>query len=269
MALDRLSGAIGECCMGSFATIFFSARLWALGLAMFVLLAGFGWVGARLRQRRPTGEDGSQSEGHLLAATLALLGLLIGFTFSLALARYEARREMVVTEANAIGTAWLRAGLAGPDSGPRLQAAIARYTDIRLRLPVQGAADAVEAETGRAQSQIWSELRAEIERTPPPIAATIITATNAMFDAASARKAERNARIPLRVIEVVVLFALMSAAIVGYVLGGAGRQHRVVTSILFMLLTLSLLLILDLDRPWTGGITISQQPMADARAAMR
>lgn len=255
--------------MEPLATNFFAARLPLLGLVIFALLSGFGWFGGWLRRRHPEGDASSQSESHLLSANLALLGLLIGFTFSLALTRYDVRRTMVVIEANAIGTAWLRAGLAGTDTGPRLQGAIARYTDVRLRLPERGETAAVEAETANAQTAVWAEMRAAIKDTPPPLAAPIVTATNAMFDAANARKAERDARIPLRVLEVVLLFSLMSAGIVGYVLGGAGRRHRVVTSILFLLLTLSLLLVLDLDRPWTGGITISQQPMADARAAMR
>ena len=124
-------------------------------------------------------------------------------------------------------------------------------------------------ETERVQAALWADMRNAIRDTPPPIASTIITATNEMFDAASARKAERAARIPGRVVEVLILYALMSAGIVGYVLGGSGRRHRVVTTILFALLTLALLLILDLDRPWSGGITVPQQPMLDARAAMR
>lgn len=256
--------------MGVLDTALGSMNLWLLGLVIFLLLAGLSAAGNLLR-RRIRGGEGSESEGYLLSAALALLGLLIAFTFSLSLSRYDARRALVVTEANAIGTAWLRAGLAGDQTGPGLQSAIARYTDIRLRLPEEGisGADAVEAESGRAQAALWAEMRNAIRDTPPPVAGTIITAFNEMFDVASARKAERDAHIPGRVLEVLILYALMSAGIVGYVLGGSGRRHRAVTSILFLLLTLALLLILDLDRPWSGGITVSQQPMHDARAAMR
>lgn len=257
--------------MGLIDTAFVSANLWLLGLVLFAAMSAFAWLGVSLRKRARGERDGEgDREGYLLSAALALLGLLIAFTFSLALNRYDTRRVMVVTEANAIGTAWLRAGLAGDETGPGLQAAIARYTDVRLKLPNEsGDAEATEAETGRAQTRLWAEMRTAIRDTPPPIAGTIITATNEMFDAASARKAERAARIPGRVIEVLILYALMSAGIVGYVLGGSGRRHRVVTTILFALLTLALLLILDLDRPWSGGITVSQQPMLDTRAAMR
>jgi RsiW-degrading membrane proteinase PrsW (M82 family) len=256
--------------MGLLDTAFFAANLWVLGFALFGAMYAFAWLGVSLRKRVRAERDDEGQEGYLLSAALALLGLLIAFTFSLALNRYDTRRAMVVTEANAVGTAWLRAGLAGEEAGPALQAAITRYTDVRLKLPNEkGNAEAIEAETDRAQRVLWAEMHAAIRDTPPPVAATIITATNEMFDAASARKAERAARIPSRVIEVLILYALMSAGIVGYVLGGAGQRHRVVTTILFALLALALLLILDLDRPWSGGITVSQQPMIDARAAMR
>ncbi len=247
-----------------------ATSLWLLGIVLFLLLVGISTAGNLLRRRLRGGAEGSEGEGYLLSAALALLALLIGFTFSLSLSRYDARRALVVTEANAIGTAWLRAGLPGDQSGPKLQSAVTRYADIRLRLPENGAAgaDAIEGETGRAQAALWAEMRAATRETPPPIASAILTAMNEMFDAASARRAERDAHIPGRVLEVLILYALMSAGIVGYVLGGSGKRHRVVTSILFLLLTLALLLILDLDRPWSGGITVSQQPMHDARAAM-
>lgn len=256
--------------MGILDTALGSTNLWLLGIVLFLLLAGVSTLGNLLRRRMPGGAEGSEGEGYLLSAALALLALLIGFTFSLSLSRYDARRMLVVTESNAIGTTWLRAGLAGDESGPRLQSAVAHYTDIRLRLPEGGAsgADAIEAETGRAQAALWAEMRTATRETPPPITSTILTAMNEMFDAASARRAERDAHIPGRVLDVLILYALMSAGIVGYVLGGSGKRHRAVTSILFLLLTLALLLILDLDRPWSGGITVSQQPMHDTRAAM-
>lgn len=256
--------------MGILDTALGATSLWLLGIVLFLLLAGVSTAGNLLRRRMRGGAEGSEGEGYLLSAALALLALLIGFTFSLSLSRYDARRALVVTEANAIGTGWLRAGLAGDQSGPKLQSAVTHYADIRLRLPENGAgaADAIEGETGRAQAALWAEMRAATRETPPPITSTILTAMNEMFDAASARRAERDAHIPGRVLEVLILYALMSAGIVGYVLGGSGKRHRAVTSILFLLLTLALLLILDLDRPWSGGITVSQQPMHDARAAM-
>jgi hypothetical protein len=112
-------------------------------------------------------------------------------------------------------------------------------------------------------------MKTDIATLPAPIATTLITAMNEMFDVASARKAERQARIPVDVLTVLILCTAMSAAIIGYVLGSTGKSHRTVTIILFALLTLALLMILDLDRPWRGAITVSQQPMLDMRAGLR
>ena len=89
-----------------------------------------------------------------------------------------------------------------------------------------------------------------------------------MFDAASARKAERDAKIPAHVLELLVLYTIMSAGIVGYVMNASGRRHLAVTTILFGLLALAITLILDLDRPRRGSILVSQQPMIDVRASM-
>jgi hypothetical protein len=252
--------------------LFCAAPLWLIGIALLLLLILSFRIGLWLRTRGVHSEGRTDDEGYLLSAALALLGLLIAFTFSLALDRYDARRALVVQEANAISTAWLRAGLVDGPSGAALQQSVARYVDIRLRLPRssdEAAAAHVEAESAEAQILLWREMKTDIAAMPAPIATTLITAINEMFDVASARKAERAAHIPSDVLAVLILCAGMSATIIGYVLGNTGRSHRVVTSILFLLLALALLLILDLDRPWNGAITVSQQPMIDMRSGLR
>jgi uncharacterized membrane protein len=256
--------------MGFEQRLFTDTSLWLAAFILLLLLACAAEIGALLRTRlgRDTVER-SDGEGYLLSAVLALLGLLIAFTFSLAIARFDARRELVVNEGNAIGTAWLRAGLAGGAEGAAFQHAVADYTDVRLGLSRGADPAKVEVATSASQTIVWSHVKNAIAGTPPPVAATIITATTEMFDAASSRKAERAARIPAQVLLVLVLYAVAAATIVGYVMRAGGRRHRAITLILFFLLTLALTLILDLDRPTSGAITVSQQPMLDVRASMR
>ncbi|WP_219894340.1 hypothetical protein [Aquisediminimonas profunda] len=245
-------------------------QLWLVGLALFLTMLLAVEAGAALRKRLPgSNGKGEASEGYLLSATLALLGLLIAFTFSLAVSRFDARRQLVVDEANAIGTAWLRAGLAEGPQDRDLRQAIAHYTDVRLGLSRGRSPEIVERETAVAQKTVWDSLGKTIDTAPPAIVNSTVIAVNDMFDAAASRKAERGAIIPARVLEILVLYAVLSASIVGYVLSASGQRHIVVTSILFLLLTLAITLILDLDRPQQGSIMVPQQPMLDARMSMQ
>lgn len=248
-----------------------AAPLWLVGVLFFAVLALAFRAGAAFKLRFGRGEaEGDDSvEGYLLSAVLALLGLLVAFTFSLSLSRYDSRRELVVAEGNALGTAWLRSTLVPGAEGEDLRTALRGYADIRLELPRAKNIAPVEARSAQAQAAVWQRLQAAVPKVDPPIAATLVNATTEMFDAASSRKAEREARIPGRVLDVVCLYAVMSAAVIGYVIGRRGGwRHAVVSHALFALLVLAIALILDLDRPWSGGITISAQPIADARAAM-
>jgi len=252
-------------------TSFFNdAPLWALLLLIFGSLCLTAFVGAKLRGRLSPDPDDNASEGYLLSATLALLGLLIGFTFSMALARYDTRREMVVAEANAIGTAWLRAGLVDGAPGETLRKSLRDYGEQRLKLPQSADADAAESTTAALQARVWADMRAALPTMQQPIAATLVGAINEMFDDASSRRAERDARIPGLVLDILVVCVLTAGAMVGYVLGGAsGRRHATVTGLLFLLLALAMTMILDLDRPWSGLVQVPQEPMVLAVAAMR
>jgi hypothetical protein len=241
--------------------------LFPLLVALFLLCCV---AGAKLRRRLANEPDERAPDSYILSAVLGLLGLMIAFTFSMALSRYDERREIVVSEANAIGTAWLRAGLIEGAGGAALQNSLTHYAELRSRLPHEGETEAVERETAEAQRQLWAQMRQSLGATP---AADLRHAHQRnerdVRHSRPARKAEREAHIPGAVVEILLLYALLSAGIVGYVLGASEARHRGITFVLFVLLTLSLVLILDLDRPWRGGVTVSQQPMADLVAGLK
>ncbi len=245
--------------------------LWLLAALIFTALSAAREAGHLLSKRRKgssaTG-DAEGGDGFTMTSVLGLLALLIAFSFSLSLQRYDARRELVISEANALGTTWLRTGLLDEADRTRLQALLREYVDIRVEF---GAASTPEQEaavfrkTEAMQQQLWdatSEVVTPFRTTP--LAALLVTTTNESIDLAAERKATREARIPPRILRVLMLYALIAAVMIGYEKG----RHRAATSLLFVLLTLAASLVVDLDRPTTGGIKVSQQPMLDLQRSI-
>ncbi len=241
----------------------------ALIMLIFAALAIAAAVGIVLRRCLPGTVSSDGAEGYLLSAALALIGLLIGFTLSMALNRYDSRRTALIAEANSLSTAWLRAGLVEGEAGATLRYDLKSYASLRAALSTESDTAKAEAATGRLQDQIWTDLEVALPSLPAPLGATLVTATTEMFDAASSRRWEREGRLPGLVLETLLFSAMIAAGIVGYVLGTQGLRHSVVAGLLFALLAIAVALILDLDRPWSGLVTVSQAPVEAAVAAMR
>jgi hypothetical protein len=245
--------------------------LWLLAALLFLALLAARECGYLLRKRRKASAsagDAEAGDGFTMTSVLGLLALLIAFSFSLSLQRYDARRELVISEANALGTTWLRTDLLDEADRTRLQTLLSRYIDIRVEF---GTASTPEQEatafrkTEAMQQELWeatSEVVAPFRTTP--LAALLVTTTNESIDLAATRKATREARIPPRILLVLMIYALIAAAMVGYEKG----HHRAATSLLFVLLTLAASVVMDLDRPSTGAIRVSQQPMLDLQRSI-
>lgn len=247
--------------------------LWLLVPLLFGSLLAAREVGAWMRRRLMRSPDGEATEhDYIFNGILGLLALLIAFTFGLALDRYDARRELVVDEANAIGTAEMRVRLLeGPD-GVRLAMLLRAYADTRLRY---GEALAAQKPPLRAASlalraRIETETLAALQpiRTTP-LAAMITPAINDAIDIGVSREATHASRIPAMVLAVLVIYAWVSAGVLGSALDAAGRRNRGMSALLFVLLTMAIIVILDLDRPQEGAIRISQQPLADLVAGFQ
>ena len=214
------------------------------------------------------GDGKNQSDvGYIVSGSLGLLALLIGFTFAVALDRYATRRDLVVTEANAIEATWLRADLLGGAAGSKLKAMLKNYATSRLRFSEavgsQGLVDA-NAEADRRQQALWSEVTRIVDTGERPvIARAVVDALGNVVEASARREAAARANIPGAVIRTLLVYALITSMILGYALGGAPRRHRFVGYSLFVLLAMAVTMILDLDRPSGGAIKVSQQPMVD------
>ncbi len=248
-----------------------TAPLWQLAVLSFALMLGSWEVGRLLQARlaRQLHKDDVPDEGYILSGILGLLALLIAFTFGLALDRYETRRELVVTEANALGTAWLRTSLI--DNPAPLRAALKDYAKARVAFSLANASQlsAAHAAANAKQEKLWAEAVAALgDQRTTALASTVLAPINEAIDTAATRAAALDARLPASVALILGLYALISAGMLGYVVAKNGGNQRAASLLLFMMVTLSFLLIEDLDRARDGAIQVPQQPMLEALAAM-
>jgi hypothetical protein len=241
--------------------------LWIIALVLFgamTLAAALGRLIHHLGQKRV--EDpaaaGEGQEGYVVSAVLGLMALLMGFTFSLAVDRFEARRLLVLDEANAIGTAYLRAQLLPEPHRARMSDLLVRYTENRIALAKAKPEETAPrlAVNDGLLTDIWAATSAAYESIKQlDFSTPYLTSVNELIDLDAARKAARMARVPPAVFVVLFTYLVTTAGVLGYVLRGLRGQLAAV--FLLALVDLALMLIVDIDRPTLGGVVESQRSM--------
>ncbi len=202
------------------------------------------------------------------AAILGILALLLGFTMSMAVSRFDLRRQLMLDEANAIGTSYLRAQLLPAPQGPEVTSLLRRYINLRVQYGTAGnelaQVDSLHAQTGQLQTQLWTQLVAYAQQDPSPVrTGLLLQSMNQAFDLEAARWMAFQNRVPESVIYVNGVLGLLAAMLVGYTFGVNGRRNLFSMTLLALSITLVLAVITDLDRPRSGFIRASQQPMID------
>jgi hypothetical protein len=248
---------------------------WLFGLTVALVLLGLSEAGYRIGLRLyATKDEARRSQiGGVQGAILGLLGLLLGFTFSMAVNRYETRREMVLKEANAIGTAWLRAGLLPEAQGAATKNLFRRFVETRLKYQKLSDDPAQLAEglrlSAEIENQLWQHAEAAAQAAPTPITATFINALNEMIDTDAERiDASRN-RIPEAVWLLLVLVAAFGCLTSAYGSGAQGARSGFTSALLPMLITIVIIFIFDLLHTHQGIVSISQQPLLDLLQSMQ
>jgi hypothetical protein len=248
------------------------APLPAIGFVVFAILIVTHEAALRLARRMVGKKPHQEVRAYLVSSALGLLALLMGFTFSAAQDRYEQRQDLVVGEANALGTAFLRTQLLDPPWRQVLGEDLFHYGQTRQAFSEAISPDEIErngADGALLQAKIWRDLGAALQVSrSAAVDLGLVQAFNEMFDLAASRRAARENRVPLTVIRSMILSSIAVAAIVGYSEGADGRETSVMFGVL-LLLTLVFVLILDLDRPTTGRIRISEAPMDRAVREIR
>jgi len=248
-------------------------------IAVIVLFAAlFGMEIAYRWGRRVDGAASDDSTGHISTiqtSTLGILALLLAFTFSLSLQRFESRSDAVVDEANAIGTAYLRAQLLPTALRDDVRRLLRDYVDLRVRAGVVATNEEdrlgeLVGQAARIQDALWEDARRSAEIEPNPVTSGLfIQALNEMIDSFGRRDAAINRHVP----EVVLLLLLgtfvMTVAIVGFGAGVVGQRPSWVSVAMVVLIVGLVLVILDLDRPRRGLIEVSEKNLVDLQRSMK
>jgi hypothetical protein len=233
-----------------------------------------GYFGRRLFRSETEPSTSSDSHNFLLSAALALLGLLIAFTFSMASTRYDARRDALLREANAVERTSLRFDIIEEPTRGKLSQDMLSYLDARQAFFAaradMSAVERADAWTNRVEERIWRTLTDWIRVHPENTSnASLMQATNAMFDLATTDRVEREIHVPAAITRAIAIYALIAAFLLGES-SAARKDHRpFAATVVFVLVALSLTLIVDLDRPATGTITVSTIPFDRAAASIR
>jgi len=222
-------------------------------------LWAFALLGASVRKRM-RGDDSDRSEyGMVLSATLTLLGLLIGFSFSMAIGRYDQRKNYEEEEANAIGTEYVRLDLLPQPFQSKVQAQLVQYLDLRIkRCAAHASLDVTDlaAKTARLQGDMWKEVKTAALANPTPVMATVVTGMNDVLNRQGYTQAARLNRIPLPAWGLMGSIALFSNFLIGF---GSTRHHSIMFLIVPLAIAVSFLLIADIDSPQGGLIRVAPQ----------
>jgi ABC-type multidrug transport system fused ATPase/permease subunit len=243
-----------------------SSVLIVSGLFISMLLAmEIGFQSGRRIKMRAT-ETITQANA-VLVSMLGLLALLLSFTFSAALQRYDDRSQTVVAEANAIGTAYLRARLLPVGMQDKVQALLRQYLDVRIK---EGRVDSTEPELHESllrqakllEAQLWSHaVRAAEQDGRVVTSGFFIQSLNELIDTSGTRNAALNRHVPEIVLFLMFATIVLTTATLGYASGIAGHRVTLAAFVLVMLIALVAYLIIDLDRPRRGVTQVSQESM--------
>ncbi len=244
------------------------AVIFFIGIAAILVLSEIGWqLGARTK-----GEVGGNFTT-LESAMLGLLALMLAFTFSMALSRFEARRDALLNEANSIGTTALRARLLPEPQRSETLKLLREYVQIRLDIVRRGTSLAELTpgidRSNALQEALWQQAKAVASKDKAAVPTGLfIQSLNEMIDDQGKRLSALRNRIPNSVLFTLFAIAAVAGAFAGYASGLDVQRTRVPVYVMGLLVSAVIYLIIDLDRPSAGFITNNQQPMIDLAASI-
>jgi hypothetical protein len=240
-----------------------------LFLLTFFVLWFAAWLGGRVSQWRHGLEDAVRPDfGTVLAATLTLLGLIIGFSFSMATTRYDLRKTYEEAEANAIGTEYIRADLVPAADGAKLRDLLRQYTDLRIRFYTtrdENDLAQIGVATTKVQDELWTAASKPAMGQPTPVVALAVAGMNDVINSQGYTQAAWWNRIPGGAWALMFVIALFCNVMLGY---GARKVDAKLLMVLPLVVAISFLLISDIDSPRRGFIKVVPQNLESLRAGL-
>jgi hypothetical protein len=249
------------------------ASFWSLSTVVLVGLLVAAAIGMGLRayhDRIDRTELPSGQEAYIVSAVLGLLALLMAFTFSLAIDRFEIRRSLVVEDANAIRTAYLQVQVLGEPHRSRLSALLITHTANVIQLAEADRHDRTKLLTAddRLLADLWSATLVAFDSIRAlDFSNTFVSSMSNVVDLDASRRVARLVHLPAAVLIVLLLYLLVTAALLGYVL--KTWRIRIPGSITLVLLALSFVLVIYIDHPPRGIVHEIQGPMEQLLSALR
>jgi hypothetical protein len=245
--------------------------LWALFIVILLVVllsVEFGYrLGKYRRSRRE--EEKEAPLGTMVGATLGLLAFILAFTFGLAAARFDTRRQVLLDEANAIGTTYLRAGML-PERGEQIRGLLRDYLGVRLTAVQSGNVAEGIRSSEDIQQKVWAEAEAVGQKNSNSIIVGLfVQSLNQMIDLHAARmQAGMRSRIPGAIWLGLLSVSVLSLMAMGYFEGLTGTRRSLAVFAVAIAFSVVIELIADLDRPQEGVLRVSQQALLDVQRSM-
>jgi hypothetical protein len=192
------------------------------------------------------------------SAALTLLGLIVGFTFAMAISRYDQRKSLEEAEANAIGTEYLRVELMPDSAAASARGALKRYLDLRIQYYLttdQGDLALIGAERAKLEADLWAAMRSQSEASPTAITMLVAWGLNDVFNSTDATAAAWLDRIPIPAWWLVTLIALGANVTLGFGL----KRFNALLLVVPLAASVSFFLIADIDSPRGGVVKIAPE----------
>jgi hypothetical protein len=219
------------------------------------------WIGsAFLRARRPLDNGAREDFAVIQAATLTLLALILGFSFSMAVSRYDLRKNYEEAEANAIGTEYVRAGLLPATDASKVRALLLNYLDQRILFYATRDAQQlrrVNAQTAKLQDEMWAAVQTPTLAQPTPITALTVAGMNDALNSQSYTQAAWRNRIPGGAWRMMAAIAICANLLLGF--GARSARAKYLLLVFPLVVSMVFLLIADIDTPRGGLIRVQPQ----------